>query len=374
MTFDINLTSSFATRFSKDYADARQKFLHAAALLGGAMRTYKNPLKGPAGEELSTDIAWFGPEDAKKVLVTVSATHGVEGFCGSGAQLDWLLGPGTAPLPRDTAMLFVHAINPHGFAWLRRVTEEGCDLNRNFVDFDKPLPENLGYDELADAIVPRELSGPVFEAAMKRLEDYRAKHGDRQYNIARSGGQYKHPGGTFYGGTSPTWSRRTLNTIITDHHLPARNLVAVVDYHTGLGPFGYGEPICGNLPGTVGHKRAKVWYGDSLTEPTLGTSSSVPKAGLAEEEWTRKCGDKVTFVALEYGTYPSNTSGQRALREDHWLHNYSNMDWAAPETKRIKAQIRAHYYPAMPDWQEMVLFRSRQILRQALAGLASGPT
>jgi hypothetical protein len=367
----MQLETSLATRFSADYRSARQKFLAAAALAGGAVRSYPNPLKGPEGEELAADAAWFGPADAAKVLVTVSATHGVEGFCGSGAQLDWLLGPGTAPLPSGAAMLFVHAINPHGFAWLRRVTEEGCDLNRNFVDFAKPLPENPGYDELADAIVPRELDGPVFEAAMKRLADYRTRHGDRQFNIARSGGQYRHPGGTFYGGTAPTWARRTLASIIADHGLAERTLVAVVDYHTGLGPFGYGEPISGDEPDSLAHRRAQAWYGQSLTEPTLGTSSSVPKHGMAELEWHRRLGGRVSYVALEYGTYPSHTSGQKALREDHWLHNYSNVDWSSPETRRIKAQIRRHFYPETPDWQEMVLFRSRQILRQAIAGIAA---
>ena len=364
--------TSLATRFAADYRNARAKFLAAAALAGGALKSYANPLKGPEGEELATDTAWFGPAEAAKVLVTVSATHGVEGFCGSGAQIDWLLGPASAPLPPTTALLFVHAINPHGFAWLRRVTEEGCDLNRNFVDFAKPLPANAGYDELADAFVPSALAGPVFEAAMKRLEDYRARHGERAFSIARSGGQYRHPGGTFYGGTAPTWARRTLAAIIADRRLAARALVAVVDYHTGLGPFGYGEPISGDEPGSPAHRRSKAWFGPSLTEPTLGTSSSVPKEGMAELEWHRALGERVSYVALEYGTYPSNSSGQKALREDHWLHAYSNVDWAAPETRRIKAQIRRHFYPELPDWQEMVLFRSRQILRQALAGLAQG--
>jgi hypothetical protein len=29
-----------------------------------------------------------------------------------------------------------------------------------------------------------------------------------------SGGQYTHPDGVFYGGLSPTWSRRTLEAIL----------------------------------------------------------------------------------------------------------------------------------------------------------------
>jgi hypothetical protein len=153
------------TRFARDYTDARTKFLAAARLLGGRHRAYPNPHRGPAGDELATDVAWFGPKEAAKVLVLVSATHGVEGFCGSGAQLDWLLGPGGSELAADTALLVVHAINPHGFAWLRRVTEEGCDLNRNFVDFVKPLPTNGGYDELAAEWLPALLQGPEYEQA-----------------------------------------------------------------------------------------------------------------------------------------------------------------------------------------------------------------
>ena len=356
--------------FSRDYQDSRVRFLKAAKEAGGALRAYANPLTGPEGESLSTDTAWFGPADAKKVLVLQSATHGVEGFTGSGAILDWLYADCHKHLPKGTAALLIHAINPHGFAWLRRVTEENVDLNRNFVEFDQPLPENPGHDELADVLVPRALSGPVFEAAEKKIAEWRAKHGDRAFQIARGGGQYKHQHSMFFGGFGPTWARRTLEAIIADNDLPSRAQVAVIDYHTGLGPFGYGEPICSHLAGTPNLARAKNWYGDSLTEPAIGTSSSVPKVGLNEQGWERALGEALTFVALEYGTYTPER-GRLVLREDHWLHAYSNVDWSAPETQRIKRQIRDHFYPDMDDWREMVLFRSRQVVRQATEGLAA---
>ena len=35
----------------------------------------------------------------------------------------------------DLAVLYIHALNPHGFSFWRRVTQEGVDLNRNFHDF-----------------------------------------------------------------------------------------------------------------------------------------------------------------------------------------------------------------------------------------------
>ena len=356
-------------RFARDYADARAKFLTAAGLLGGRHHAHVNPNRGPGGEELAADTAWFGPQQAEKLLVLVSATHGIEGFCGSGAQLDWLLGPGLSEFARDTALLVVHAINPHGFAWQRRVTEEGCDLNRNFVDFSKALPDNPGYDELADALLPAELSGPAYERAEAKIRAFRAERGEKAYQEARTGGQWKHKDGFFYGGNAPAWSRRTLEAIIASQHLASRRCVAVIDYHTGLGPHGYGEPICGHEPGTANLEVARRWYGDSLTVPSLGTSSSVVKQGLAEQGWTRLLGDKFVYVALEYGTYASD-AGRRAAQEDHWYHRRGQVDWAAPEVQRTKQALKRHYYPGTRDWQEMVVFRSRQIIRQALAGLA----
>ncbi len=42
---------------------------------------------------------------------------------------------------QNTGALLIHALNPYGFAWTRRVTEDNVDLNRNFVDHDKGYPE-----------------------------------------------------------------------------------------------------------------------------------------------------------------------------------------------------------------------------------------
>jgi len=361
--------------FAPDYARARERFVDLARRQAATdARYYANPNLGPAGEALGTDVQWFGPADADRVLVTISATHGVEGFSGSGAQCDWLAGARPGWLPAGVAALFIHAINPHGFAWLRRVTEEGVDLNRNFIDFDQPAPENPGYDALAEDLVPPELSGPRFEAAEARIAIYRETHGEVAFQVARCGGQYRHPGGMFHGGTAPTWSRRTVESILADFRLAGRRQVAVIDFHTGLGPYGYGEPICAHALDAPAVDRARAWYGPSLTEPNRGTSSSVPKVGTSELGWERSLGDAVTYVALEFGTFAPE-AGRRALREDHWLHLHAApdgaIDWNGAETRRIKARIKRHYFPATPDWLQMVLFRSRQVIAQGLAGLAA---
>lgn len=366
----MSILNAIPLCFSDTYAEARQRFLDAGKGLGLTPKSYLNPQLGPEGETLATDCLWVGPADAKNVFVMLSSTHGVEGFCGSACQIDWLLQGGAANLPDAAAALIVHAINPHGFAWQRRVTEEGCDLNRNYVDFNQPLPANPGHDELVDCFVPAGLDDDSLAAADAKIAAFRAAHGETAFQAARKQGQYKHDHSVFFGGFAPTWARRTLEMIIDDYDLTDREFTVAVDYHTGLGPHGHGEPICGHLPDTVGFRRVLEMYGDFVGVPELGTSSSIPLTGTSREMWNRKLGDKYAYVALEYGTYTPD-SGLRAMRADHWLHVQGDVDWQAPEVQAIKAALKKHFYPGSRDWQEMVLWRSRQVQRQSLSGLMS---
>lgn len=359
-----------AACFSADYAEARARFLAATQAAGASLRRYDNPNPGPRGEALACDVAWIGPTKARRVVALQSATHGVEGFAGSACILDLLRAGGARDLPDNTALLLIHAINPHGFAWIRRVTEEGVDLNRNFVDFARPLPENPGHDELVDAFVPRAIAGPEFEAAEARIAAYRARVGETRFRVARSSGQYRHPHSFFYGGAGPTWSRRTLETLIDDHDLAAREVVGVIDYHTGLGPFGFGDPLCSQQAAAPAMARMAKWWGESFTEALTGSSGAVVPQGLNEHGWMAKLGERVSFIALEFGTY-SPDRGRAALREDHWLHAYGTLDWSSPETQRIKRQLLRHFNPDADDWREMVLFRSRQFIRRALGAMGS---
>ncbi|NWF35696.1 DUF2817 domain-containing protein [Mariprofundus sp. KV] len=352
--------------FSSDYGRARQAFLAAAEQAGATLSSYAHPLPGPQTEVLATDVAWLGASDAPTVLVLLSATHGVEGFCGSAVQVDFL--NHFKPLPEGVAVLLVHAINPYGFAWLRRVTEDGVDLNRNYLDFAHLLPLNEGYDALADAIVPASLDDETLRECDAKLAAYLDQHGREAYERALSGGQYDYPDGLFYGGSGPTWSRLTSERIIAAFQLSQRQRVALIDLHTGIGPFGYGEAICDHPPGSAGVAIARHWYGDRLTEPALGTSVSVAKHGLSDYGWMHLIGEPLVFIALEFGTYPFENM-MKVLRADHWLHAQGNVDWQAAQSRAIKAAIRNHFYPATPEWQEMVLMRSRHCIRQAIEGL-----
>ncbi len=190
--------------FASDYDAARRRFRAAAAGSGAVTSSVESPLAGPGGETLTTDLAWLGPPGAERVLVTISGTHGVEGFCGNGCQVAWLesglAGELAGELADGTAQLHIHAINPHGFAWLRRVTEDNVDLNRNFVDHASPYPENPGYEALKHAICPAEWSDSVIAETQKTFDAYAEANGQDALRHAISAGQYGHDEGIFYGG------------------------------------------------------------------------------------------------------------------------------------------------------------------------------
>ncbi len=358
-----------ATRdyFAADYREARRKFHDAAVKAGTRLAAYANDAAAAkAGEELATDIAWLGPKEATRVLVTVSGTHGAEGFCGAGVQTGSLLSGFARDLPADTAFLAIHAINPYGFAALRRVTEDNVDLNRNFVAHDRPLPRNDGYVELADAICPSAWDAATRAAAQARLDDYARRRGAAALQQAITGGQYSHADGVFYGGAAPSWSRRTALSIAAEHLASARR-IAVIDYHTGLGPYGHGERIVIHRPGTPGLARARQWYGDDITSTSLGTSASSDVVGdlLTGLEQALPQAE-VTGLALEYGVRPFQETLD-ALRADNWLHLHGRLDSA--QGREIKAEMRRVFYGDADDWKDMIFEQAIDAQRRALRGL-----
>ena len=358
-----------ADSFSASYGEAREKFAAAARAAGAALERVTNPNLGPDGGDLSTDVAWIGPRDAEGVLVMISGTHGVEGFCGSGAQVDWLRREEHRRLRGGLAVLLVHAVNPYGFAWLRRVTEENVDLNRNWIDFAAPLPApNLGYEALHDAFCPPTWTDDSRAATAEVIGAYLAAHGQKALAAAASSGQYLHPDGIYFGGDRPTWARTTQTAIFSEYLGKARR-VGVLDYHTGLGPWGFAEQIVLEGAQDPNYRRAARWYGAALASVADGASASAELIGdgLAAAPGLLPHAE-VTGVAMEYGTV-SPARVLYALRADNWLHAHG--DPTGPEAASIKAQIREAFYGDRADWKGMVAGQSLLVTRQALAGLAA---
>jgi len=351
--------------FSKSYAEARQKFLAAAAQAGLQVESHIHPNKGRDGEELAMDVAREGPADAKHVLLVSSACHGVEGYCGSGVQIDALRSAEwhKAVAQSGVAVVYVHALNPHGFSHVRRVTQENVDLNRNFHDFSKPLPDNTAYKEVQHLLLPD--VWPPNEANMHATMQYIATHGMPKLQAAVSQGQHHDPKGLFFGGQAPTWSNQTIRKVLKQHGGTAQKL-AWIDLHTGLGPSGIGERIYAGVNDAAAIQRARTWWGN-ITSIYDGTSSSAFLTGLMWMSVQDECPQtEYTGIALEYGTLPMNDM-LMALRADHWLHLHPE---ASDDLKKsIKAQIFNAFYTDTDEWRAQIISQARDAMAQAIQGL-----
>jgi len=357
---------SVADSFSADYGQARTRFRTFARDKGGLLEAMEHPERGPDGAVLTCDTAWFGPRNAERVLVLISGTHGVEGFCGSGAQVDLLRRGEVNRLPVGVAVLMIHAINPYGFAWLSRVTHENVDLNRNWIDFCGPLPANPGYDQLAAAICPEVWSEETRGQLARAMSLLASQVGASEMERSLTSGQYSHPKGIYYGGTAPTWSRRA-QTSLFSHYLGQAGRIAIIDYHTGLGPRGYAEQILTQPRQGAAFGRARSWYGAVVTSTHDGSAASVQIQGDSLSAAPALLPHaQVTAVALEVGTLPGEQVLQ-AVIADNWLRAHG--DVGSPLGQAIKMQIRTAFYGDQDDWKGMVAGQSMLACRQAVAGL-----
>jgi Protein of unknown function (DUF2817) len=346
--------------FSPTYAIARGKFLRAASARGLAVDSHVLGLPSAEGETLAIDVVLDGPADASKMLIVLSGVHGVEGFCGSAIQTG-LLGEG-ATMPAGTAVLHVHAINPYGFSHLRRVTQENVDLNRNFVDFSKPLPVNAGYAEIHDWLLPA--TWPPGADTEAELAAYGRRQGARGLQRAIGLGQYDYEDGMFFGGNAPTWSNLAFRSILKRYTHYVRQL-ASIDVHTGLGPSGVGERIFASFDRGV-LPRARQWWGE-LTDVHAGSSTSIPMTGPIQTALFEECPQAEQIgICLEYGTYPFDRIVS-ALRADHWLHRQGTADRL--QTLQIKRNLKEAFYPDADDWKHSVWRQGREACLQTIEGL-----
>jgi hypothetical protein len=354
---------------SDSYNEARGNFLRACGQAGVEVTSYPHPLKSPDGQELATDVARFGAPDASKLLIMVSGVHGVEGFSGSATQVGWIEQKRYNSLPDDVAVLMIHLINPWGVAYLRRYTENNVDLCRNFLDFEQPLPANEAYGALHDQLVPGDVLGELGEKTGPFLGELVSEKGLEYVVDLFMAGQWDFDQGFAFGGKAPEWSNTTLRNILRQNAGGVRQ-ACVIEFHTGLGPWGYGQlitmhdgdeldrirhdfgpwvfnPSADKSPGEEGYR---LVHGHTIA----GYRSSLPRV-------------QVTAVTLEFGTYPPDLTLALLLQE-HLLVCRSE-SFPADKMEEIKAGLLEYHHPRDWEWRCAFWSRSLQVIRQALRHL-----
>ena len=336
----------------------------AASAVDATVFTYA--LDAASTDPLSIDIAIVGAAH-DPALVVSSGVHGVEGYFGSAVQLALLERLREARRKENIRYVLIHAVNPYGFAHLRRVNEDNVDLNRNFIqNIEDYAGAPHGYARLNHLLNP--------QSPPSRFEPFRAK---ALWQIWRKGlaalketiaaGQYEYPPGLFYGGKVPCASTRIMQDQC-DAWLAASRHVVHIDFHTGLGPFGgyrllYAEPV---------RSAQRKWYAETFgvecVEPLAQPDGTAYRVSGQWGAWLQQHFRErdYRFVGAEFGTY-NLIRMLSALRAENCAHHYCATNTSAYH--RAKMELLECFCPASPSWRHSVIQSGLRIIDQGSRAL-----
>jgi hypothetical protein len=354
-----------AIHFPTDYAEARRRFRDTARRLGWSQQAHRVGGTSPAGDDLTIDVAVSPGPDTGRVLVVSSGLHGVEGPLGSAIQTElmerWSLtsGPGRA------RGVLLHALNPYGFAWSRRVDSDNVDLNRNFLDDGAAYSGAPAAYRVFDSMLNPRRPPSRWDAFPVRAAWAVAVHGRDTLRAALVTGQYGFPQGLFFGGKGPS-----ATFTLVSHHLPSwlghAEAVVHLDIHTGLGAWGTHKLLIDYPLGPGGRDRLTRWFG-AQAFPDQDPARVTYQARGSFGPWlvARRFAPDYTFAFAEFGTYPE-VRVLEGLRAENQVHHWGG---DTRTVHRVKARLRELFCPASPAWRARTLADGLDLVERALNGL-----
>jgi hypothetical protein len=359
------------THFSQTYAEAQRRFIAAARAAGATLQTHPIAAAAPdaaPSEPLAIDVAILGPEDAPALIVS-SGIHGIEGYFGSAVQLALLERLADAAPRKTIRYVLIHALNPYGFAQLRRVNEDNIDLNRNFMPSAADYAGTpAGYAKLDAFLNPP--SPPPRHEPFKAMAIWKIlRMGMQPLKEAVAGGQYEYSRGLFFGGKAPSATMHIVQSQC-DAWVAAAPRILHVDLHTGLGAHGKPTLLLNESTDAPRYGWYTQTFGTDRIEPLTqpGGTAYSPSGPLGL--WMQRQFPKrdYRFIGAEFGTYDViRLLG--ALRAENRAHYFSPPQSA--DYLRAKKEMQECFCPASPAWRREVVSAALRIMDQGIDGLSS---
>ncbi len=320
------------------------------------------PIDGtdPQGQELFVSVGWFGPSNPRKLILQLSGLHGAEGFTGSAIQRHLLADPTwRSTIDNETAVGFVHVVNPFGMSWHRRNNVNNVDLNRNWFHADAQLPTPVYYQRLKHLLVPdRKLNQ---KRLLIRLLPWTVSPGLKNLFQEIAGGQAEFPTGIFYTGASRQAELRSLEDWLKPK-LERVETLAVIDIHTGLGKFGR-DMLMFDHEMPDGHfARCQGAFGPSAIRFERSQSKYTAFGNLVSAIKHLKPTARTYAFCHEFGTFPGPWM-LKTLNDENRIHHFGERDMNHPAKRWMKQMFN----PINPRWRERVLNLGTKRFEQAIS-------
>jgi len=293
-----------------------------------------------------------------------------EGFVGSALQRDLLARLDVGTLPRDVAVVVIHAVNPWGMAWWRRQNEHNVDLNRNWRRSDGDPHHNDAYDEIHHLACPDTPDLPSTDELLAATSALAAERGIPWLRDAITVGQYRHPDGLHFGGDRTEPSTAIVERIVAAT-LAGAERVLTVDLHTGHGPRSAVTFLSDQPMGSAADELLRAHFGADRVEATAGNAratTGVKSGSIANG--IRDLLPAATCVAtsVEFGT-TGDVEQLVATHHEQWVHRHG--DRSDPRHGAAVWRYRCCFTPDDPEWEHRALVDGRAVLDRAVAAVST---
>lgn len=366
--------------FKASFADARASFLANIEDLKQHtpnLQTHTVQIPTRTSEKLQMDVAYIPPPSGKKerLLILTSGVHGMEGFVGSALQNQFIKENFWQLRDADLGILIIHAINPYGFKFNRRVTENNVDLNRNF-DTSKELftLKNEGYKKVDSLLNPTYVAhSGIWDRLVFYFDCVKAivNHSMESLRRAILRGQYEFPKGIYFGGTGFEPQKDLIEKEILTV-APGYKQTLLIDLHTGYGRRGQLHLFSDQTPDMDPVYLQNIFAGYELDSGQKKDFYAVSGGLVVYLAKLLKSKSKFAGIVFEFGTLDSQkTLGSldslyRMVRENQKFYHGAHSKMEDEEITHAFAEL---FYPESPEWRQAVSQQFQEVLSGALTNL-----
>ena len=362
--------------FQNSYDECRKNFILSANKINKKFQKVtisKLKIESKKDPDLTINYCYVpAQKKSKRLLILSSGVHGIEGYVGSAVQQMFMEDLLVNMNLSEMGVLLIHGMNPYGFKYNRRVTENNVDLNRNCSNDIKLYKSiNAGYSDLYTMLNPK---GEVSLKSVKNMFfQVNAIQKIIQYSMgtlrqAILQGQYQYPEGLYFGGNELEPSIRAITPVLKQI---AKNYAVVfnIDLHTGYGARG----TLHLFPNPINDKKLKndletIFSGNHID---WGDGDDFYTVTGDFTSYIGRIIPKQYYIPMvfEFGTLDSQTT-MGSIRSLHNMivenqgfhHNYKT---EKDETK-INKGVLEMYYPSSENWKSKAIEDAKIILSKSM--------
>ena len=355
--------------WSKDYRTAKQRFHNVInSLKSKGIHVIHDELSidelDPYGNNLNIDVAWIGDANAERIYISTSGIHGVEGFAGSAIQLDVL--QNIEHIPKNTAFIFVHILNPWGMSWIRRENESNVDLNRNFLKENESYEGSHPHYIKLDPIINIKNAPQKINLFNIKMIIHGLIHGQVKTKQAYAEGQYDFPKGLHFGGYQLEKGPKCFVEWLKIKLINVKRCVWI-DLHTGLGKSGEDTLLVDLAQEDSQYIKLKSQsFGHRIAslDPKAGVAYKI-RGGMQKGIELRFPKIYWTSITQEFGTI-SGINVINSLRSESSWNHYSNKLGIDLLNHWSKENLLKAFRPFDYKWEDKIIYRGSKLFNQTL--------